>query len=511
MAEKDQTSTEGGIFQRIFSFLSDDSDPEREKKRKLKEIAKRYKKIKTRRYNPKQDLAEAAMAGFFFDIYKNLIQAQSLLSHADSSNALKLILVEEALSDEQLALKERISEEGIRQRAEQGEIKRVVAELKKDLKQYYSFFDIKQINEINDRYRHLSALIKLIKFDYYFLLKKFDSRLQEGSISGNLRFEAINAQYIVDELKDFQEILLAVDVTADWNSVLDVMKEYRGVEVIARDAWKKNLQSIRQLQKTSELEMVIRLIDKNPLFKVKSRSVKENIVEGYLSKLRMTTELTLQKIVKDRKQNTQTDLATKVFGTASISRLSNYSEKANILFAKKMLGGFIHINALNYTKAFLLDFVKKDVRQVVDLLLIPGKWTESGPSQTLSESFHQLLALSDDITEFDSTLADDGELGKKVFASLFKADRDKNASQNLRSFLKQINERAKEMVLRAGQQCINLANILKPVLEDYGKKHPTLIMNWRELEGQAGTDIKKMIIDVYKQLYYFVKLLKMSA
>ena len=38
-----------------------------------------------------------------------------------------------------------------------------------------------------------------------------------------------------------------------------------------------------------------------------------------------------------------------------------YTEKENLAFAKKMLGGYIYIAPMNYLKAFLVDFCKKDI------------------------------------------------------------------------------------------------------------------------------------------------------
>ncbi len=498
----------GGFFQQLFSFLLGSSDPEKEKKRLLKDIAKNLKRLKTRHFNPKVGLAEPGLARLFFELYKTLGPAQALLSHADASNALKSILIEGSFSKEQTEIKEKMSEESIRERANQANPGKLTEELKTELKSFFSFFDINTINEINNKYKLLSILFAMINFDYYFFLKKFDSRLQEWVFNYNPRFEAINGQYINDELKDFLETLRAFDPGAKWNQLLEVLNEYRGVEVISRDAWKKLLQLLRQVQKTNELVMIIQLIDGDPFYKPKPGIFKEKIVEAYLSKIKNNTDLTIQKIVRERRAKKIDDLAVQIFGTPSISRLVNYTEKANIPFSKKMLGGYTLVTPLNYLKAFLLDYVKKNVRQVVDLLLIPGQWSDNTPSQMLSESFHQLLKISDEITIFDESLAEDGEQGKKVQNTIYKADRDKQMMNYLRQTIKKINDQAQAMIVRCGQNCITLGKILKQVMEDYTKKHSSLIINWKMLEGQTDQDIRKMLISVYKQLYYFLQLMK---
>lgn len=500
-----------GFFGRLIELLFKSSDPEREKKRLLAEIARNLKKLKTKRYNPKSDLAEHGIARLFFEFYKTLGPAQLILDHADTSNILRIILIEGSLNMEELTHKEKFSEESIRERVTQIDHKKLVDELTDGLKVFYSFFNSTRINEINSNYKSLSSILNLIRFDYYFLLKKFDSKLQEAVFTYKPHFESINAQYIKDELKDFLEIIPTVDISINWNSIMDVIKEYRGVDALSRDSWKKLLQLIRELKKTKELEMIVQLIDKDPFYRPEPKVKRENIVESYLAKLKIQTEMAVQKIVQEGRKKKIDDLAGQVFGTASVSRLRNYTEKANITFSKKMLGGYIYINPLNYLKAFLLDYVKKDIRQMIDMLLIPGKWTDNVTSNALSESFHQLLKISDEILSFDNTLGEDGELWRKVQNAVHKADRDKKAMNQLREIIKTINDQAKDMIMRAGQQCISLGNVLKLVLEDYGKKHPALIINWKELEAHSEQNMKKMLVSIYKQLYYFVHLLKICT
>ncbi len=497
-----------GFFQQIFGSFFRSSDTEKVKKRLLKEIAKSQKKLKTRRYQVKGNLANAGLAKLFFEFYKTLGPTHAILNHAKTSNVLKTILIESSFNKEQLELKEKLSEESIKERANQTESQVLLEELKNELKTLFSFFDASKINEINMNYRLLHTFVNLIHFDYYFLLKKFDSGLKEGMFNYNPRFEAINAQYIVDELKDFLEILPAFDPDADSKTIIDVFQMYRGVEVISKDSWKKILQTIRQLKRTNELQMIVQLIDNNPFYKPEARVSRENIVEAYLSRLKMNTEMILQKIVRERKKKMVNDLATQIFGTASISRLNHYTETANLLFSKKMIGGYTRIAPLNYLKAFLLDYAKKDVRQVVELLIISGKWTDNAPSQMLSESFHQLLNISDELMKFDEALAEDRDYGKKIQLFLYKVERDKQALSSLRHLIKKINEQAGAMILKAGQQCINLANVVKKTMEDQDEKHPKLIINWKELNSKTDKDPKAMCLSVYKKLYYFVKLLK---
>ena len=504
-----QTPVKEGFFQRLFETLSGGADPQREKKRLLHEIALGLKRLKTKRYDFKRNLAEPGLAKLFYEFYKTLGPAQSLLGHADSSKLMKAILVQRALGEKQQELKARLTEEAIRQRTGQGDPQAILAEVREEVKSFNAFFDTGKTRQINESYRHLSTLLELIKFDYYFMLKKFDSSLQEGAFTIAPPFEPINAQYISDELKDFLEILTAFEPTADWDPLLEALKTYRGMEVISKESFKRLLLLTRQLKRAHELEMTLQLMEKNPFYKTRVRVSRERIVEEYLAKLKMQIDMILEKIIQERRKSGIEVLAGQVFGTAPVSRLVNYTDEANHKFSKKMLGGYTHTAALNYLEAFLLDFISKDVRAAVDLLIVKGKWTDNTISQALADAFQQLLKLSEELLEFDEALAEEGKFGKKIKEAMLKAEVDKNGLVALRLMIKQMNDRARSLAVSCGQQCIALGKVLKQLLEDYRKQFPDLVMNWKELENRSDKRIGKTLVSIYKKLYHFLQMLKL--
>jgi len=504
----DQATDTQSFFQRLLSILDSRSDKEKEKKRLLKQIARSVKKSKPRYYSSKSGSLDPNLARFFFECYKTFGPAQIILSHADSSKALKSIIIEAAFSPEQNGLRKKLSEEAIRAKADQTDSKTLLQSIKTDIKAFFANFDISKINQINNDYQSLAVLLDLVSFDYFFLLKKFDASLPEAAFSYNPRFEVINGGYIIDELKDFLEILPAIDHQFKWDPILDILRIYRGVEVISRESLRKLMQQMGQIRKSKIFEKMAQLIEEDPFLKVKRRIYKEKIVEAYLSNLKMQTEMLLQKISREKKTNKIDNLAKKIFGTASVSRLANYSEKANPLFLKKMVGGYTYIIPLNYLKAFLLDYVKKDLRQLTDILLVPARWTDNLPSQQLSEAFHQLMTLSDELMKFDTQLSEDEENGKKIKTLMYKSERDNNATSLLRKMVKEINDQAKALIIHSAQQCITLGKVLKLIMDDYGKQHPALIINWKELQSRSNKNIKEMILAVYRQLYYFVQLMQ---
>ncbi len=488
-------------------FLSD--DPERQKQRKLRELAGELKKVRPRFFNPSPGLAEPALARFFWDIYRAVAAGQVLLKGAETSGALKATLVDLTMSEEKLALRERLTERSITERSKSVDPAALAAEVRDDLRRFLSDFDADTMAETDALYNRLHVLLDLISFDYYFLLKKFDAGLPERDFSYAPRFTAVEASQLLEDLQDFLEILPNVDPDADWDRMLGILKAHRGVEVIARDALRKALQAIRDVQRSGVLLKMVRCLAQNPEWKPMVRTHGDRIVEPYLAKIKAEAETTAQKVASGRRTEKIEELARSVFGTGAVSRLANYSEKANPEFALKLLGGFAHVAALNYLRAFLTDYLPTRIREVVDLLLIKGKWTNKETSQQMSEAFHQLLRQAEVIGLFDADLAEDGETGRRLRTIALRAEHDRKAVVQLRLTLRQINDEAHTMIGDSVNHLVGIARVLRVAHDDVVKPNPTLLINWRELKPATDRDVRGLIAGVYRKIYNFVQLMQM--
>lgn len=507
---KQKAPEPSNLFERLFSSLFGGDDPEREKRRQLRHIGKQLSKSKQKYYKPKGEQVQPGLARFFFDIYKVVGPAQNLLQNAQESKALRQITVDGFLTDAQKEARDFFAEENIRQLAQGMEPKELASLIKEKMVALFGTFDSKLVKQINLTYNAIQVLLRFVGFDYYFALKKFDSSIPEHDYSYKPKFEPINGEYISDDLKDFLEIALPLDKDMPWEKVLDVLQIYKGVEVVARPAWKKILGAIDDLRKGDVFILIVQHIDKNPQFVPSPRVARDRIVEGYLNNLKNATEATVQKIMSERRKGRIDQLAIQVFGTPSIARTKNYTDKANEMFSKRMVAGFTHTQALNYLKAFLLDYFKKDIREVVqDELLVRGKWTDNVTAKRFSDAYHQVLQVADQVVKFDDSLGDEGELGMKLRKAMGRVvDRDANSNRLLKQLVDQINQQATGMINLAAQNLIIIAKQVKELLEDLEQENHRLVMNWKELEGGAEVPLKDRLLDMYKKIFYLVQLLQ---
>ncbi|MFW6362399.1 MAG: DUF5312 family protein [Spirochaeta sp.] len=497
------------LLDRLLSFFNGDSDPERAKKRKLKQIGKSLNKQKYKFYKVRTSEAQPGLARLFFDIYRLLSPAQQILQGAETSQVIKSIVIESYLNKEQQELLETFHEDSIRELTKQHDTKKAASIMKDHMISFFGAFDGAMVRDIQQTYFLVSTFIDLVRFDYYFLLKKFDSSIQEHNLSYQPKFESINAEYIAEDLKDFTDILQILPADGDWDKTFQVLQAYRGVELVDRSKWKKLLNQLVSIRKSQILVQIIQHASKDPDFAPMKKATVEKIVEPYLNKLKSQTEITIQKILQEQRNSRVEQLVHKVFGTTAVHRAKHYTEKANMMFSKRMMGGFIHTQPINYLKAFLIDFFKKDIRELHDLLVIRGQWSSQIMSNQLSAAFHEVMDMSQQVVEFDESLAEEGELGMKLKKAMGRVvEKDPSTTKLLRQLLDGVNKKAQYFINHTAQNLIQFGKGMKSVIEDYEKKEDPLILNWREIEAASEEPIDERMKAAYAKIYYFVQLMQ---
>ena len=160
-----------------------------------------------------------------------------------------------------------------------------------------------------------------------------------------------------------------------------------------------------------------------------------------------------------------------------------------------------------FTKAFLIDYFKTDIREFIEFILFRGKWSDNKQSQNLSDAFHQLSILLDNLLEFDTSLTEEGDAGINIRNQLLQMEKDKKLAIPLSKTITGINIEAKRLFIDAGKILIKIGKIFKAPMDDYQAKTPELVTNWKEVETQSTADIRTITIAIYQKIYYFVQLL----
>jgi hypothetical protein len=499
-----------GFLDHFIGLFSGDSDPEAAKKKRMRQVAKDLGANKYARfYRVKNEELEGSFAKFLYDIYKIVSPAQVFLQNAAKSEQLKEIAVDVFLDKDLKALKDELSAAVIQEKAKTAPLKELAAAVKRDLSAFVAGFDSARVSGINNCYDTIIAFANFVCFDFFFVLKKFDSNISERNFTYQPQFRTVRAVEIIDEIKDFMEYSASVEADRDWKTALAALKRYKeGMDVINPDQWARIIRLLKDISRSRILELIVQYTLRDPLWQSIARLPDERVADKVLDAKKAEIEGAVDKIQNDKRSAQIDQLVKAVFGSADVERLSSYTNKANELFFKKNFEGFTKVAGLNYLKAFLLDFVKKEIRELCDLLLIRGRWTSNVLSQPMSDAYHEIMGLPEKLTAFDDALSDKGSDGSRLKQALVKVDRDKGQGRYIRIILKTVNNNAQKMINTASAGLITIGRNFKNLLEDMQKKPSEVITNWNELESASTEPLAGRIANDYKRMYYFVQLMQ---
>lgn len=497
------------FFQSLFANLFKSSNPEAEKKRRLKAIAKSFSKTKYHSfYRPGTIEVMPPFAKLFYDIYKIISPAQVIFKTNQNPNLYKFQVINYSLSEKQLGLLDNFDQQKILEQARTVPLNQLSAKLEEDFSIFSSEFDNDRMNKTENLYKAFSIFQDFCCFDYYVLLKKFCSSFQEFNFNTVPNFEKINGEYITDDLKDFCAAAYAItDENIVWNELFNFFKETQASETVSAGNWKKIIARIKNIQQTGAFDMMIRHISGNTDYVTQVPSHYTSLIEPYVDKIREEMQTTLSKIGSQQKENKANQICEQIFGSTDFQTLHFYVSSANDAYLKKELDTYLFAEPLNYLKAFLLEYVKKDIREFYDVVVVRGQW-DATLANPMSNAYQELLKISDEITSFDNDLSEDGGSGLKIKTLLPKTAHDPGAENIINRVISDSNEQARGFLITSAQDLITIGKTLKMLIEDYSKQKPEIVHNWRELERFLDHPLKEFSVGIYKKIYLFVQLMQ---
>jgi hypothetical protein len=500
-----------GFFDRLAAIFSGGNDSQTLKLKRLRQIAKAIKVNKYGKfYKPKTEDLCAPLGKFFWELYRVTGTAQFLLRNASKSAELKNICVAAFLNDKLKELDERLSEQAIEKlAAREGAGEELAESVKKDLALYVAGFDAALISNVDKCYNAIMAFLQFIAFDFYAVLKKFDSGISERNFSYQPGFQPVYGAELVEELKDFMELAAPLEVEQDWKIPLSLLKEYKdGIEMVNPAQWEKALRLLRGVSSSGVMELIIQHSGKDPVWQRVAKPLQEKIAAAYLAAKKTEAEEAIRKIQNDKRDAQISQIAVTVFGSHKVDRMQNYTDKASEVFTARGFDGFTQTRAMNYLRVYLIDFFKTEIKELCNLFLIRGVWTNPELSRQLSESFHILMEIADNVYSFDKALSESGEHGVRLKQALQKSNRNQGQAKYVRIILTTINNDAQRMINDTAAHLIVIGKNLKILLEDYQRSSPALFMNWKELETASETPLTARINAAIKKTYDFVQLLQ---
>jgi hypothetical protein len=499
------------LLNRALNFIGrgDNAEGDSDRQVLLKQLAKEIAQNKHGKFlRLKSEDMDPSFALYLFTIYRIIYPAQLFLKDGSKVPRIKQIVMESFLDRTAMEIARQISAEAIGERRKTTPPKDLAAQLERDLTGLAAAFDQSRYAEADKCYNLITALTRFVLFDFKALLQKFDPDIQEGNFTDAPHFSPIPGDNILKDLADFNALIAALDIQDDWRTALAILKGVKnGSDLIPPDQWNNLLINLRDLKQSRILELMIRLLSKNPIWEGKALLSSEQMTSSWLEEKQQEVRGVISAIAESQRNAQMEALVKAIFGDTDTRRLSYYTQERGKILTSKDLESYVYAGGLNYLLTFIQDYLEKEIRELYDILLVRGQWTDNAASIQMSEGFHGAIDIAPEIIALDETLSEEGSNGPRLRGAILRVERDKTQGRYINSIVNGINEEALSLINRTVQSLIIVGKHMKNLLEDSQKKHSELVINWKELGFMSKTPLGQRISEAYKKINYFVQLM----
>jgi hypothetical protein len=499
------------LMDKVFSFFSGEGLTD-EKQNMLKQTAKELSQSKySKFFKVRSEEIEPSFPSFMFSIYKIIFPIRQFMKDERKVAKLKQITIESCIDGEILEIINRLDHATLDSRAKTTSGEELKASIQADIGKLSTLFDQGRIAVANRRYELVSALGQFVGYNFPAFFKKFDTHFVDGSFSVESKFPPLKAILIVNEIGEFLTVTQPLKPEDDWNGLLNILRICEGQELVNREQFLTVIKTLREIHTTKILELIVQYTLRNPVWHWRLLSFHENIGDEWLEFKKDEANTYIMRIDNAKKNSQISALTKQIFEATDLVRLDSYTVQLSEPFRKRHLVYFLYAEGLNYLKVFLEDYVEKEIKELCDILLIRGQWTNNTMAREMSESLHDLIEASGPIGTLDEELSDDGADGSRLRAAMLRVDRDPTQARTINVIIGKNNDRALEIINEAAQALIVIGKHMKNLIDDVQKKHPELLINWRELNLASKEPLAQRMITDFKRINYFVQLMRLCT
>ena len=500
------------VINKVMSLFTGDGEDENDKDLLVKQLIKEISQNKYAKfYRTRQSEADVSLGQFFYNIYKTVYPLQVFLKEADRDTKIKQITLEAFLDKPTMDIIKRLSPEGIAERKKNAETD-FIKHLQSDLAALAAGFDSPRINAADKCYNLIASMKQFVFFDFCSLLRKFDPEMKEGDFFSQPKLASVDISILTNEISTFLSILPSFDPDDDWKTVFEILKYCKGgTDVISLAQWNSMLMGLKDIKQSKILDIIDRIATGNPILEIKATIPHESLSASWLENKTHDVRKVISGYAGSQRDAQMRTLEQVVFGPLATTRLTYYTSDKGKILVDKGLEEYLFAPSLNHLCAFIQEFLSKEIHELCDILLVRGQWSRIAASRQMSDGFHKVMDLANNITRLDDSLAEDGSEGPRLRSSLLRVDRDKTQIRYINSIVEGINTEAEEIIKEAMPHIIIVGKHFKMLMEDYDKKPQELIINWKELASVSRMPINQRIIEAYKKINYFVQLMTLGT
>ena len=499
------------LMDKVFSFFSGDGMTD-DKQNMLKGIGKELSQNKfSKFFRIRSEEVDPSFLSFLFSIYKTIYPIKIFMKDDKKMAQFKHLTVDSCIESHIKETVSRLDTAVLDEKAKTTPGEQLIEMIKADVDLLTNQFDQSHIKSVNHRYEQAAALNQFVKYNFPGFFKKFDPHFADGSFIIEPKFPAVKTILIIDQIGDFLTATLPLRPEDDWSGMLNLLKTVQGEDLVVHEQFNLMIKTLREIHTTKILELIVQYTLKNPVWQFRHINYNETVGEAWLEAQIDEASAYITKINNAKKTKQINALTKEIFESANLSRLESYNVQFSEVYRRKNVEYYYYAEGLNYLKTFMDDYVEKEIRELCDILLIRGQWTNNSMAREMSESLHKLLDIPISINDLDIVLSEDGADGSRLRAAMLRVDRDPTQTRYINSIVGKVNNEAMDIIKDAAQALIVIGKHLKNLIEDIQKKHPELLVNWREVNLASKEPLAQRMIGDFKKINYFVQLMHLCT
>ncbi|GMO27631.1 MAG: hypothetical protein Ta2F_03230 [Termitinemataceae bacterium] len=470
-------------FQSLLTFLFGKTSPEEKQRRRLlKQITKdikqsRYKTFyKTSTRNIMPDFAL-----IMFDFNNTFTFMRASLAHAEQSEVLKQLVVDEFLNDHQKSLIDHLDISQIKKEGCEKPSYELERDVKGRIENLCDSFNEDLCLAIDKTYRQLISFVWLVNYDYFTLLQKLDTQFVNAT-NYKPHFYKINIGFVAEDIKDFLSIVETFDMESNWELIFKILKNFNVQNLITVGKWQNLLKRLHNILYSRILILIICHGEDDPYWNNNVIIPHKRISKEFLNETVDKAEEELETLTEQTKSKQIKGLLKKVFDTEDIPCIARYyTEETEKNIARSDALNFTYTEVYNWLLVFESTWYPILI-DICDMIIVYGESNSRAVKQDLSTVLQDFTESNAKFNKFDSALSGTEEYGAKLKYFSTKVIQGQQGGASLAKFISKINSNAKEVIESELSQLKKIKNQIHKFSLLSGNTLTGEIKNWRTIQ-----------------------------
>ncbi|MFA6505971.1 MAG: DUF5312 family protein [Treponemataceae bacterium] len=500
-------------------------------KRELREICNFLKSVKPAIFKVSGNMVLPGFASSLYGVVaairpvKELLERTCLSSDQRIARRFRDLLIERRLGPGSLKLLESCAFESMKARSgnDQKLVDSVTTAASEDYRVFLKGFD-SAAEQVEAELAEFERLADLCRYDFSCMLVHFDPSVKLESTSYKPKFAAVSGSLVVDEIADLYSV---VSIPAFPPSVLDdlvaIAERLGGSDgTDAKRRFSKSLTMVSRALSANVspaiLTALLRAVREEPRYVPPEAEESSSQLKDYKEKIEKRFREDRDRLLREsREQALGSELAA-LFGptdgktdtqAVTLLSVSGYDPALDARLKAEVSRSFAWMTPLSILKTFDQKYLSQGFIDTARRLAVEGFFNNGALRSRLTDSITRLEKCGVRIAAFEDAADAPGRSGSVALRKfLDEGVAGKDVSDQVDRIVKNMDDRAKDLVERDVVACRSLAEAVFEVIGDFRKPTPELVSNIKTLAASKSKDMIPTLANGYNAVARFLKIMK---